>query len=125
MDTNDKDYIDARLQALSAQVRASEVATNARLEQFNQTLEFGLKSTIKEQSLMQAQVEATLERIARDVTRSQSEIIKWVAGISIASAAFSISATALLVTHLGPQNNAPIVVYAQPAPAAAPLKATP
>jgi hypothetical protein len=125
MDTADKDYLNARLQALSEQVRANQVATDARLDQFNQTLAFGLKSTLNEYSLKQAQIEASLQKFGSEITKSQSEIIKWVAGISIASAAFTISATVAVVTQYGPRNNGPIIVYAQPAPPATPLKTKP
>ncbi|MYM74849.1 hypothetical protein GTP55_21590 [Duganella sp. FT109W] len=130
METTDKDYIDAKLQAvierLNGDARAHQLATDARFVQLNQTLEAGLKSTQKENELQRAQTEAYLQKVVSEVTRSQSEItksqgelIKWVAGISIASAAITISATTLLVTQSTPKGPAPIVIYAQPSPPAA------
>lgn len=130
METTDKDYIDAKLQAvierLNGDARAHQLATDTRFVQLNQTLEAGLKSTQKENELQRAQTEAYLQKVVSEVTRSQSEItksqgelIKWVAGISIASAAITISATTLLVTQSTPKSPAPIVIYAQPAPPAA------
>ncbi|MYN27304.1 hypothetical protein [Duganella levis] len=131
METTDKDYIDAKLQAvierLNGDARAHQLATDTRFVQLNQTLEAGLKSTQKENELQRAQTEAYLQKVVSEVTRSQSEItksqgelIKWVAGISIASAAITISATTLLVTQSTPKSPAPIVIYAQPSPSAAP-----
>lgn len=125
METTDKDYIDAKLQAvierLNGDAHAHQLATDARFVQLNQTLEAGLKSAQKENELQRAQTEAYLQKVVSEVTRSQSEItksqgelIKWVAAIPIASAAITISATTLLVSQSTPKSPAPIVIYSQP-----------
>lgn len=116
MDSTDKQYFDARLQALSEQIRANQIATDSRFEQFNQTLDFTMKSTLNQYNLKQAEIEAYLQKASNEITKSQSEIVKWVAAISIASAALSITITATLVSQVVPKNPVPIIVYTQPAP---------
>jgi len=137
METNDKDYIDAKLQAiierLNGDARAHQIATDGRFVQFGQIMESGFASLRKDNEVHRAQTEAYLQKMMGEVTKSQSEItksqgeiIKWVAAICTASAAITISATTLLVTQSTPKNPAPIVIYSQPAPAApAPAGAKP
>lgn len=128
METNDKDYIDAKLQAvierLNGDARAHQIATDARFVQVNQVMEAGFESQRKDNEIYWAQMEAYLQKMVSEVTKSQSEvtrsqgeIIKWVAAICTASAAITISATTLLVAQSAPRTPAPIVIYAPPTPA--------
>lgn len=119
MDTlTEKDYIDAKLQAvierLNGEAKAHQLATDARLDKLNQTIDAGLKSVREESSTKYAQLEASFHR-------GQSEVIKWVVGAILASTAVSVSTIAVLLVHSAPKPPTtapgPIVIYPQPATA--------
>lgn len=123
----DKDYIDAKLQAASAQMlgevrqASAEVIGNlkeyqaqsiARMTAMEQTMRSGATSLEDGIDTRFAQFEANLQR-------ALSETIKWVAGTVIAGVTVSVSVTSFLLHNAGPKSApvAPIVVYAQPAQA--------
>ncbi len=121
MDTpTEKDYIDAKLQAilerLNGEAKAHQLSTDARLDKLDQTIDTGLKSVREEASTKYAQLEASFHR-------GQSEVIKWVVGAILASTAVSVSTIAVLLLHSAPK--APptpptsIVIHPQPAAASA------
>jgi hypothetical protein len=118
MDTpTEKDYVDARLQAIlervSGETKAHQISTDARLDKLEQTLR-------EESNTKYAQLEANFHR-------GISEVIKWTVGVVLASTAISVSAIAVLLLHAMPKPTmqptpTPIVIYPQPAP---PTIATP
>ncbi|CAN7304353.1 hypothetical protein LJR289_001514 [Pseudoduganella sp. LjRoot289] len=129
--STDKDYIDAKLEGTSAhllgEVRLAnaEFAGNlkeyqaqsiARMDMLDQTIKSGILSARDELNTKLALIEANVYRV-------QSEIIRWVVGAIIGGAAVTISATSFLLSSAGlkcpPASAAPVVVYAQPAPAEA------
>lgn len=122
--TTDKDYIDAKLQAASAQMLGevrhanAEVVGNlkeyqaqsiARMDAMEQTMRSAAKSLEDGIDTRFAQFEANLQR-------ALSETIKWVAGTVIAGVTVSVSVTSFLLHNTGPKSApiAPIVVYARP-----------
>jgi hypothetical protein len=119
----EKDYIDAKLQAvierLNGEAKAHQIATDARLDKLNQTIDAGLKSVREESSTKYAQLEASFHR-------GQSEVIKWVVGAILASTAVSVSTIAVLLVHSAPKPPAtapaPIVIYPQPTPPTPPAR---
>ena len=80
METNDKDYIDAKLQAvierLNGEARAHQIATDARFVQLNQIMEAGFKLLQKDNEIFGAKTEAYLQKVVGDVAKSQSEITR-------------------------------------------------
>ncbi|MTV40935.1 hypothetical protein [Duganella radicis] len=132
----EKAYVDARLETViekvNGEIRAQQISNNARFDKLEQALAFGFQSMRDEVNLKLAQNEAQLQKIANEVTKSQSEIvksqsgiIKWVVGAMFTSSALTISTVSFLLSQSAPRNNAPIVIYAQPTPPAAPAKAQP
>lgn len=123
MDTpTTKDYIDAKLEAVhervSGELKAYQVAINARFDALEQIIAFEMKSVRDEVDLKFARNELQLQKIASDMVKTQSEIIKWVVGAMFASSALTISTVSYIVSQSPAKNNAPIVIYAQPAPPA-------
>ena len=120
-------YVDARLETviekMNGEIRAQQISNNARFDKLEQALAFGFQSIRDEFHLKLAQNEAQLQKIANEVTKSQSGIIKWVVGAMLTSSALTISTVSFLLSQSAPRNNPPIVIYAQPAPPAAPAKA--
>jgi hypothetical protein len=125
MDTpTTKDYIDAKIEAaherMSGELKAHQTAINARFDALELTIAFEMKSVRDAVDLKFARNEAQLQKIASDIAKSQSEIIKWVVGAMLASSALTISTVSYIVSQSQTKNNAPIVIYAQPAPPAPP-----
>lgn len=135
--TTDKDYIDAKLEGTSAyllgEIRAAnaeyvgnlkeyQAQSIARMEMLELTIKAGMKSTQDELMTKLALIEATNYRL-------QSDIIKWVMGAVISGTAVTISFTSVMLNSSGhkstPSAPVPIVVYAQPAPAAQAVPAPP
>jgi hypothetical protein len=116
MDTpTEKDYVDARLQAIlervSGETKAHQISTDARLDKLEQTLR-------EESNTKYAQLEANFHR-------GISEVIKWTVGVVLTSTAISVSSIAVLLLHAMPTippTPTPIVIFPQPAP---PATATP
>jgi hypothetical protein len=139
----DKDYIDAKSEAISASVfgeikafraevnarfaevngRFAEVngrftEVNARLDVHEQLLRFGLKSLQDDFNTKFAQLEATFRR-------AHNDMLKWVLGAILAGLGLSLSVSTLLLTTSTPKvaSVTPVVVVpsaAAPAPAPAP-----
>ena len=129
MDTpTTKDYIDAKIEAaherMSGELKAHQIVFEARFDALEQTIAFEMKSVRDEVDLKFARNEAQLQKIASDMVKGQSEIIKWMVGLTLASSAFTISTVSYIVAQSQTKNNAPIVIYAQPAPPA-PAKTQP
>jgi hypothetical protein len=121
MDTPaEKDYIDARLEAvfkrINGEARAHQLATDARLDKLDQTVAFGLKSVHDELNTGRAQVEANF-------LKNQNNQTKWLIGTIIAIGAVIVSIISVMLLQVAPKTNAPIVIYAQPQAAATPLQA--
>jgi len=97
MDTSDKDYIDAKLQAvierLNGDIRVHQVATTARLDKLDHTIERGLQSVREEFSTKLAQVETNFNRAISDA-------IKWMIGAMVGLTMVSITVTSVLYLHV-------------------------
>jgi hypothetical protein len=111
----DRDYINARAEAIAATLSAnameSQAKTNAHLDAMNQTMQSGFQSIREEIATRLAQLEASL-------LRSQSDHIKWIVGAIFAGLAVSTSITVALI-NTAPSKAAaptPIVIYTQPNP---------
>lgn len=117
-----KDYIDAKIATVhertSGELKALQIAFEARFDALEQTIAFEMKSVRNEVDLKFARNDAQLQKLASDIVKSQSEIIKWVVGAVFASSALTISTVSYIVSQPQTKNNAPIVIYAQPAPPA-------
>ncbi len=108
--TTDKDYIDARLEATAARLEGVVRENEAQLKTLEQTLQSTAQSLRADYAAQSAQLEANFHR-------AQSEMIKWVAATCIGSSALTIAAMSFLLSNYTPKTPAPIIVYAQPAPA--------
>lgn len=100
MDTTDKDYIDAKLQAvierLNGDIRVHQIATDARLDKIDRTIEHGLHAVREEFNTKLAQVETNF-------SRALSDAIKWMIGTMIALTMISITVTSVLFLHVAPK----------------------
>lgn len=103
----DKDYIDAKLQAvierLNGDIRVHQIATDARLDKIDRTIEHGLQSVRDEFNTKLAQVEANCSRALTDA-------IKWMIGTMIALTMLSITVTSILFLHVAPKLALPVKV---------------
>ncbi|RZT11390.1 hypothetical protein SAMN05216319_0129 [Duganella sp. CF402] len=124
MDTpTTKDYIDARLETVNGEMRAYQLAMSGGFERLEQLIRSETQSTRDEVSVKLAQNEAQLHKIANEIAKSQTEIIKWVVGALFTSSALTISTVSFLLSQTPPRSSAPIVIYAQPPAAATPPSA--
>jgi hypothetical protein len=82
----------------------------AQLKTLEQTLQSTAQSLRADYAAQSAQLEANFHR-------AQSEMINWVAATCIGSSALTIAAMFFMLSNYTPKTPAPIIVYAQPAPA--------
>ena len=103
--TSDKDYIDAKLEAVIAQftgeLKAIELMLNARIDSLEASF-----------NLLREEFEARFAQF-------ESRLIKWVVATVLGGVVLNTSImTALLLNRPSPAPVTPIVIYAQPAPQA-------
>ncbi len=123
----DKDYIDAKSEAISAavsgEIKAFRAEVSARLDKMNarldaqeQLIRFGQKSLQEEFNTKFAQLESTFRR-------AHSDMLKWVLGAILAGLGLSLSISTLLLTNAAGKTSAPAPAVS--APQTAPSKLAP
>lgn len=123
--TTDKDYIDARLSAISAatdaRIELAAAKMDARFDANEARIDGRLASIEQLVSKKFAEFDATLHK-------STADTVKWVAGTVMALGVIGISIMTFLFNNLTPKASAsppaPIVIYSQPAPVVAPPSAS-
>lgn len=121
----DKDYIDAKLQAvmekINGDIRAHQLATDARLERIERKIEDGQESLRAEFNLKLAELESNLKS---DFQRTLIDVMKWMIGAMAGLTAISVTVSSVLFIRLAPKDDAPVmprvsaVSNPRPAPAA-------
>lgn len=123
----DKDYIDAKLQAvierLNGDQRPHQIATDARLDKLDKTIEYGLQAARDEFNARFTQIEATLEhglhavrdefnaklaQVEANFSRALADAIKWMIGTMIALTMLSITVSSILFLHVAPKQAAAV-----------------
>lgn len=117
--TTDKDYIDAKLLAITAQlvgdIKAANAATDGRLALIEKSIDGKLEAIGHQLAAQVADMKAAASARGTDN-------VKWMAGTMITLAALSMAYMTFLVNNASPKAPAtapaPIIIYAQPAPTA-------
>ncbi|WP_219117108.1 hypothetical protein [Janthinobacterium sp. UMAB-56] len=117
--TTDKDYIDAKLAAATAQMIGDIKTANAIADGRLATIEArtdGRIASIEEKMI------ANFARFDATLHKSTADTVKWVAGTVLALGVIGISLMTFLLNNVAPKGPAaapaPIIIYAQPTPAA-------
>ena len=116
---SDKDYIDARYdtvnERVNSEMRLLHTEMAARFEKVEQRIAAEGRAIRDEVNLKLAQMEANIARGQQELLKGQNDLLKWIVGALIATAAISISAISVILTQATPRSAAPIVIYAPPA----------
>lgn len=124
--TTDKDYIDAKLLAATNQMIGDIKTANAIADGRLATIEArtdGRIASIEEKMI------ANFARFDATLHKSTADTVKWVAGTVLALGVIGISLMTFLLNNVAPKAPAaaptPIIIYAQPTPAAPPTPQAP
>lgn len=130
--TTDKDYIDARLKAMSdsldQRLETAAVKSDGRLEVIETRMDARVEAIDAKLAAGQASMEQLLARKFAEfdstLHKSTADTVKWVAGTVLALGVIGISLMTFLLNNVAPKAPAaapaPLIFYGQPAPAAAP-----
>ncbi|MCY0910888.1 hypothetical protein [Massilia antarctica] len=117
--TTDKDYIDAKLLAATNQmigdIKAANAASDGRLATIDARMDGRIAS-------IESKMDANFARFDATLQKSTADTVKWVAGVVMGLGVIGISLMTFLLNNVVPKASstppAPIIIYAQPAPAA-------
>ena len=130
--TTDKDYIDARLKAMSdsldQRLETAAAKSDGRLEVIETRMDARVEAIDAKLAAGQASMEQLLARKFAEfdstLHKSTADTVKWVAGTVLALGVIGISLMTFLLNNVAPKAPAaapaPLIFYGQPAPAAAP-----
>lgn len=130
--TTDKDYIDARLKAMSdsldQRLETAAAKSDGRLEIIETRMDARVEAIDAKLAAGQASMEQLLARKFAEfdstLHKSTADTVKWVAGTVLALGVIGISLMTFLLNNVAPKAPAaapaPLIIYAQPTPAAAP-----
>lgn len=119
----DKDYIDAKLQAviekMNGDIRAHQLTTDARLDKLDETVAHGLQTLDfritqvesnfqHELQLLREEFNAKLAQMETNFHRSQIDVMKSTIGSMVALTAVSVTVTSVLFLNLSRKEEAPL-----------------
>lgn len=123
----DKDYIDAKLQAviekMNGDISAHQLKTDARLDKLEETVAHGLQTLDlrmtqaeshfqHELQLLREEFNAKLAQMESNFHRSQIDVLKWTVGSMVALTAMSVTVTSVLFLNLSRKEAVPLKSHA-------------
>lgn len=107
----DKDYIDAKLQAvmekMNGDIRAHQITTDARLEKLETTFSLGMQ-TLESNfqhglELLREEFNTRLAQMENNFHRTLIDVVKWMIGAMVGLTAISVTVTSVLFLRLAPK----------------------
>jgi hypothetical protein len=124
--TTDKDYMDSRLDTISTHMLGEVRAVIAEMAGERKSFEAKMEGNV---AMIRELLERRNAESAASLHKSINETLKWLVGIVLAIATLSLAYLTFLINNATPKAAppapAPIVIYAQPQPLAAPAPSRP
>lgn len=117
--TTDKDYIDARLKAMSdsldQRLETAAAKSDGRLEVIETRMDGRIAS-------IESSMRASFAEFGAAQSKNNADVLKWIVATGLTVIGISLTALTFIITNARPKApaapTAPLVIYAQPAPVA-------